>query len=402
MSGAAETDVTATRIRAAMARLRSAGRALHERPHAALDALATLLARLRDPASALRRRLESKLPDATGFSPETVRAGLDTAFAPWSSEALRALAGAQRGGAARAPGLAAVVLAGALPPPSLVSIAAPLLVGAPVLVKPSAHDPVTPALVAEALRGIDADVGACVEVAPFHRHDAECAAAFCEADVVELNGSDAAVEALAAQVRPPRRALRHGHRISVALVGPEAELSVSERLALDVAHWDQLGCLSAVAVFAVGGFDPTHALADALSRVETRMPRGRVGLAGSAAASRERDAAAMRGAEVQVAANGAWTVVREADAAMRPAPLFRFVRVHPLGNTSAALDALAPLGPRLQGVAIEGLGADEPEVEARLRALGASRVCRPGTLQAPPLDWPRDGLAVLDAWRHSP
>ncbi len=387
-------------IRAAMTRLRGAAETLRTRPHAALDALAALLEQLRDPDSVLRRRLEAELPAATGFSAETVRAGLETAFTPWSGDALRGLANAQPGEATRAPSLAGVVLAGALPPPTLVSIAAPLLVGAPVLVKPSAHDAPTPALVVEALRAIDADLGACVELASFHREDAACVAAFCEADVLELNGSDEAVNALAAQVHPPRRTLRHGHRQSVAIVGRETDAGLAERLALDATLWDQLGCLSLVAVYAVGGFDPTHALAEALGRAETHMPRGRVELEASAAAVRERDAAAMRGTEVHVASDGAWTVVCEADATPRAAPLFRFVRVHPVRDAAAALDALAPIGAHLQGVALEGIGAGEADLARRLRALGASRVCRPGTLQAPPLDWPRDGSPVLDAWRQ--
>lgn len=387
-------------IRDALTRLRGAAAALRERPAAALDALATLLDRLRDADSPERRRLEAELPEATGFSPETVHIGLDTAFAPWTGDALRSLANAQRGPTPPRGHAAAVVLAGALPPPSVVSIAAPLLVGLPVLVKPSAHDAVTPALVARTLRAIDPDVGACVELAAFHRSDPASTAAFCDADVLELNGSDESVARLAAQVRPPRRALRHGHRLSVAIVGRDANADVAERLALDVALWDQLGCLSAVAVYAVGGFDPTHALADALARTQTRMPRGRVELEGNAASARERDAAAMRGAEVQVASDGAWTVVREEDTTPRPAPLFRFVRVHRVPDAAAALDALAPLGAHLQGVALEGVGADEGDLAGELLSLGVSRVCRPGALQAPPLDWPRDGLAVLDAWRQ--
>jgi hypothetical protein len=387
-------------IRDALTRLRSAGESLRARPHAALDALATLLERLRDADAPERRRLEAELPGATGFSPETVRIGLETALAPWTGEALRNLAHAQPGTTIPAPFVAGVILAGALPPPSVISIAAPLLAGAPVLVKPSAHDALTPALVAQMLRAIDPEVGSCVELAPFHRDDAACTAAFCEADVLELNGSDEAVAHLTAQVHPPRRALRHGHRLSVAIVGREANSDLAERLALDVALWDQLGCLSAVAIYAVGGFDPTHALADALARSETRMPRGRVELEANAASARERDAAAMRGAEVHVASDAAWTVVCEGDAAPRPAPLFRFVRVHPVADAAAALDALAPIGAHLQGVALEGIGRDERDLAGELRVLGASRVCRPGALQAPPLDWPRDGLPTLDAWRQ--
>ena len=49
----------------------------------------------------------------------------------------------------------------------------------------------------------------------------------------------------------------------------------------------------------------------------------------------------------------------------------------------------------LAGVALEGFGETSAKIAAELTRLGASRVCAPGTLQTPPLEWPRDGRAVL-------
>ena len=45
--------------------------------------------------------------------------------------------------------------------------------------------------------------------------------------------------------------------------------------------------------------------------------------------------------------------------------------------------------------ALEGFGETSAKIAAELTRLGASRVCAPGTLQTPPLEWPRDGRAVL-------
>jgi hypothetical protein len=87
--------------------------------------------------------------------------------------------------------------------------------------------------------------------------------------------------------------------------------------------------------------------------------------------------------------------VRELDARWRPAPLHRFVRVHPVADAAALLDALRPVGPHLACVALEGFGPAEPALRAACAAVGASRVCRPGRMQAPPLAWPRDGRGVL-------
>jgi hypothetical protein len=98
---------------------------------------------------------------------------------------------------------------------------------------------------------------------------------------------------------------------------------------------------------------------------------------------------------VHAARDACWAVVCEPDAAARPAPLGRFLRVHPLRAPEDLGAALGPVAPHLAGVAVAGFGDAQGEVEAKLRALGATWICRPGQLQSPPLDWPRDGLAAL-------
>ena len=123
-----------------------------------------------------------------------------------------------------------------------------------------------------------------------------------------------------------------------------AAADVAERLARDVALWDQLGCLSPVAVYAVGGADPGEALAGALADAETRWPRGRVPLEARNAATAEADQARMRGAAVHGDADGLYTVVCERDSRWRPAPMYRFVHVHPVPDAAALLDALRARG----------------------------------------------------------
>jgi hypothetical protein len=88
-------------------------------------------------------------------------------------------------------------------------------------------------------------------------------------------------------------------------------------------------------------------------------------------------------------------VVREAEAALRDAPLHRFARVHPAAGIDAALGALRTDAAHLAGVALAGFGAAGAPLAAALAELGASRVCAPGELQAPPLAWHRNNLGVL-------
>lgn len=409
----------AASVRAARERLLGAGRLLRERPRSdVVRSLGALLETLRDPGSSPRRALARELPAATGFSLPVVEAGLSLALEPWTAKALEQLV-ADACGAERAPrrmangfDTTAVILGGALPTPTISSLLFPLAVGSPVLAKPSQHDAVTAQGLARALADLDPGLGACLEIVRFERSDAAALEAFLASPCVVATGSDETMAALSARVLPPRRFVGHGHRLSLAVVGPHAltgqDLDAAARgLALDVALWDQLGCLSPVSVHVIAGAARgdaaaafASALASALGELSKTLPRGHVPRAAAASISHERAAAEMRaaaGRPVAIHEGGDFVVVREADATPRPAPLHRFVRVHPVASLDDALAALAPLGPHLAGVALAGLGDGATEAAEALVALGASRVCAPGRLQQPPLDWPHDGVEPLSS-----
>jgi hypothetical protein len=84
-----------------------------------------------------------------------------------------------------------------------------------------------------------------------------------------------------------------------------------------------------------------------------------------------------------------YTVVVEADASWRSAPLHRFVRVHPVPDRGSLLAAIAPVSKHLAAIAVAGIEPDE------LGDTGASRICEPGSMQTPPLDWPHDNQPIL-------
>ena len=396
-------------IAAAVRRLRAGAAALRRRhPREVIDVLGLVLESFRNPETPGRVRLETDLPEATGFSPEVVRAGLDLALERWDAAALRALAERELGppGAALVSGydVTAVVLGGALPTPTLLSLLAPLALRSPVVAKTAQHDPVTARIFARALAAADADLGDALEVVSFSGDDGPRLRALLGADCVVATGSDETVCALAAQVLPPRRFVAYGHRLSVAVLGPEAlrgpALAAAARgLALDVALWDQLGCLSPVSVFVQGeARAAAEAVAGELDALATRLPRGRIAREDEVAFAHARDEAQIRtaaGQDVVVHGGARWAVVCEADAEPRPAPLHRFLRVHPVAGDAGLRAALRPLAPHLAGVAVAGFGSDTPAACAALAALGASRICAPGRLQAPPLGWHHDGRGVL-------
>jgi hypothetical protein len=400
----------ATDLAASIDRLRAARPELAARsPERRIEALCAVLELWRRSASPFRKELEERLPQESGFHPETVRAGLELGLAHWSGDALREAVTRELAWGASGFPLTSVLLAGSIPMPTLLSMLLPLLLGSPVLARPASRDPVTAGVVAASIAEIDPFLGGCVALHSFSHDDEAAAALFFASECVVATGSDETLARIATRVTPPQRLVAYGHRLSVAVVGGAATHGNALRdtasgLARDVALWDQLGCLSPLVVFVEG----THAegdvlaeeLARALAAAGRRWPRGELSTATAAEIRRERSEAEMRRAggralRVHAGEELGWTVVLEDDPWPRPAPLHRFVRVSPVASRMELLDALRPLARHLAGVAVAGFDEETPALSRVLLELGASRVCAPGQLQAPPLGWHHDGQPLL-------
>ncbi len=409
-------------IRAAGSRLRR--RTRRER----VETLGQVLDGWADPSSRWRQALLAELPGPTGFSTPMVRSGLAAGLDHWTADALAELALSDLGDDCLSESpthpvssfeSTAVVLAGSIPMPTLLSLIAPLVLGSPVIAKSAARDRVTPALVAGSIAEVDAELGRCIAIVDFARTDEASLRVLLDASCVCATGSDGTIASLQASVRPSRRVLFDGHRLSVAAIGDELASSAIEetakRLAMDICLWDQLGCLSPVVVYAVGTSESgsseaaevltdrlSDALAAALESAESEMPRGAIEPVGARDIVRERSEAELRSAaghNVKVIASDStvWTVVRESGPELRPAPLHRFIRVAPVASTRALAEALAPMASHLAAVAVDGFGERTPTVCRELAALGASRICRPGAMQSPPIAWHHAGRGVLSS-----
>jgi hypothetical protein len=396
-------------VDAARERLQVAGRRLRERPREqTLESLASWLDEGSRPESALQQQLARDLPDATGFSPENVREGVADGLASWTGDALRALVDREAraiGPDARLGGFetTSTLLAGSIPMPTLLSLIAPLLLHSPVLARTASRDPVSAQVFHESLSRHDPELAAAIEIVSFPSHDTAALDTFLDSPCVVATGSDETVDAVAARVRAGTRLVRYGHRVSVAAVAAPAMNDATARaLARDVGLWDQLGCLSPIALFCVGGDVEAFAaaIARALADRERTAPLGELPPEAAARVRAERDGAEMRraaGADVDVHASPTlrYTVVRESDRELRPAPLHRFLRVHPVAHADELLEVVAPLSRHLAAVAIAGFEQDEERVARALAGRGASRVCAPGRMQTPPIGWHHDNQPVL-------
>lgn len=405
-------------VRAARARLARAGRELRARPaDEVIDCLARTLDAWSDPQGRWQRELVRDLSAREGFCEATVREGLSRALATWNADALHRLVAREIASPGRPEdhfgpegfSETACVLAGAIPMPTLQNLLLPLVLRSPVLAKTGARDNGTAKRVVQSLRSVDPLLGRCVEIVDFRADDIEATRALLAAPCVVATGSDATLLALSKHVGPYQRFVGYGHRMSLAVVGPELPGpggldGWADRLALDTAVWDQSGCLSPAAVYCVGprSFQEavSRALAQALARAETRWPRGAVTPATAAAIRRARDEALMRQAasddvEVLASAGTEWTVVREAATGWRETPLMRFLRVYPVSDPDPLLAALDSLWPWIATVALDGFGVHTLSVHRSLTDRDVPRVVSAGQMQTPEFDWHHDGSPLL-------
>ena len=414
-------DADAERVEAAKGRLDVARRRLVARSREGILAvLGTVFDQWRDPGSKWRRRFMDEFPERSGFSPEVARAGMDLALETWTGDAL---ARAVQAELEPAPGasphwlspfsMTSVILGGAIPMPSLLASVLPLCAQSPVLIKPASRDPVTPGLLAEAIAEVDPELGRCIEVVAFPSGDGESLGRFLAAECVVATGSNETIRQIRSRIRTSQRFVAYGHKLSVAVVRAEGWQSpdpraVAEALARDIALWDQLGCLSPLAIYLVGPEAARQtpafgeALADALQNLHRSLPRGETPLEAASAIQQEREEARIRGAggdavTVFESSGTDWTVIGESDAQWRPAPLHRFVRVHPVPRVDDLGEALRPIVRNLSSVALAGFtpGDGLTEVGRELSRVGVARLCEAGRMQAPALGWHHDGQPIL-------
>jgi hypothetical protein len=325
-----------------------------------------------------RKRLASALPV---HSPEVVERGIRCALEHWTEDALRELFEREGG---RAPERAVVWLADTPPPGAFAALALPLLAGCAVRAKPASADPASPALFFESLREADAGVPLAL--------DADLRA-IDEADALVVYGSDATVAELRGRAGN-RLFVGYGHKLSAAAVGRAANVAdCARRLALDACLWDGRGCLSPAWIFVEGrerAEDLGRALASELERARRELPRGILSQAEEVGLHERRAREALAADQVWLSRGGTdWGVFLggTAPGTLRNLPVVAVDSIDELAERCAAL------APHLSSLGHEGFGdADLRAVAARG---GGSRVCPPGSMQLPPLDWAHDGVDAL-------
>jgi hypothetical protein len=371
-------------------------------------------------------------PAQTGFSPQTLRRGLDSFFQEITAEKLETLLALELGtsrrldefcaplleqkagrcGLARGPELLAHIAGGTLPTPSFLSIILGLLVRSAQFVKCASGASLLTRLFAHSLYEVEPKLGACLEIAawPGGREDLEDAL-FQAVDCLTVTGSDETLAHVRKRVPPHVRCLAYGHRVSFGYITHEALSSynaarIAERAAADVTAWNQRGCLSPHLFYVerggrVSDEDFAQMLAAALERFEQSEPRGLIPEAAAADIASRRAFYEIRAAhspdtrQWRSENSTAWTVVYEADPRFQLSCLNRFVYVKGVANISKALQAADPVRGRVSTVGVAAAEQHLQELATAFAHWGVTRVCPIGRMQDPPLSWRHDGRPPL-------
>lgn len=346
------------------------------------DTLAAFL----DPTSAERRQLDPHLLQTTGLSP----AGLDLGLRSIGTGMLGEPAAAElrRPHRQKEDEFSLVVLPAEPPGLILQSLLPALAARAPVLFKSARAEPhFAPAFLSALSQRLPV-LGDAYAVATWTGGDPEVEAPLhASARLVVAYGGEETVGAL--QTAAPRRLITFGPKLSLGWVGPGADPERAARsMALDIATFDQRGCLSIHAVFAdpaIAGVFAT-ALASALNELATELPPGNTDPADRAGVRLAREDADLRGLTWYGRELDAGTVILENDVRISPSPGLRTVRVHPAVDVPPLEDWKG----RLQGLAVAGNLASA--VRTAFLEAGVSRFAPAGALQTTDAAWRNDGI----------
>ncbi len=339
-----------------------------------------------DADSPERRDLDPGLLQSTGLSPAGLNHGLKSIGEGMLEDA--AAAELQRPRRQREDGFSLVVLPAE--PPGLIfqSLLPALVARAPVLFKSSRAEPhFAPAFLAALGRRLP------------ELHDAYAAATWTGGDeaietplhaaarLVVAYGGEATIDALQSAV--VGRFIAFGPRLSLGWVGPGADPDqAAHGMALDIATFDQRGCLSVHAVLAEPDTAPTFAaaLARALTELALDLPPGHSNTTDRAGVRLAREDAELRDLDWHGDALDAGTVIVDPDPRISPSPGLRTVRIHPV-------EGVPPLdhwNGRLQGVAFAG--HMPATIHRAFEQTGVSRFAPAGRLQATDAAWRNGGV----------
>ncbi len=318
----------------------------------------------------------------------------------------------ERSSFARSPELIVHFAAGNLPCPAWTSMILGLLTRSAQFMKCATGTSLLPRLLAHSIHEREPKIGSCLEVAEWKGGNEPLESAlFAEADCVTATGSDETLARIRTRVPAQARFLGYGHRVSFGYVAQEvlegAQVDrIAANAALDVAAWNQLGCLSPHVFYVETGGPISPAefaarLAHHLQVREQTHPRGPLALEQSVAIASRRSFYEIRASNLRDTLlwksekSTAWTVVFENDPLFQLSCLNRMVYVKAVSDLDQALHGADNVRDKVSTVGIASTESQAAHLALRFARWGATRVCPLGKMQQPPLAWRHDGRPAL-------
>lgn len=226
-------------------------------------------------------------------------------------------------------------------------------------------------------------------------------------DVIVVSGRDETIDAVKQRLEDVAPSggttvTGYGHRVSFAVIIDHEELdisSVAERLATDTVMWHQSGCFSARGVVFCG--DPERAaefgaeLGAAIAAEELRLDARSIDEASLAERAQARGVAEFDG---RLWGDGLGWVQQNEEAFDGHWIAPHAVSLHRIDRLEELVDIVTLPPDHIQGVALTAPTDVRRQAAEILGKLGATRICSPGRLQAPPAKWRHDGRPNLLEW----
>jgi len=290
-----------------------------------------------------------------------------------------------------------------------------LLLKAACLGKVAAGEPTFAPFYLKTIEEIDPEMAKSMAVLYWRGGEEEIEeAAFHQADAVIMFGGVEACESLRKKIPRRVRALLHGHKLGFGIIGRKRlnrhgleELAAS--VAYDCSMFDQQACLAPHVYYAEAGGEVSpqefcRTLAEAMERLNLKMPRGKISPGEASAIHQLRTKYEFRelnNEEVLLLASPHgtdWTIVYEKDpGTFPPSPLNRFIRIHGVEDIFQILPSLRSIASYLQNAAVAIGDARERDFVGRLGELGLARVTSPGKMPVPSMMWHHDGISPLSS-----
>ncbi|MFQ5597612.1 MAG: acyl-CoA reductase [Nitrospiria bacterium] len=373
-------------------------------------------ARWADPNDSIRKEAEATIPIVSNISVEMLHAALDDLFKNLRRPVLLKFIEGELSdvrcldrfcpkktgiGFTRAfgPRLITHILPGNISVISVTSLVCGMLAKSANLLRVSPREALLPVLFAETLRALWPEMAQSIGIVTWDKNKTDMTeAAFQNAEVAIVYGNNETITAVGKMIPPTKRTVFYGHKLSLGIIARESiRKDLAEKAAIDIACYDQKGCLSPHLFYVEDGGETTAEtfaqwMAQALYAVSRRFPKGKSLAEQAAKIQQLRGSLPLKGGRVFSSPKGVdWTVLFDHDPAFDVSPLSRTIWIKPVGDLTEVPSYLEAIRESIQAIGFALPEEMQAQLIPKIALMGGCRICPIGQMQTPPITWHHDG-----------